>query len=221
MPSSSPHYQIIRAIDEIKQLVDGPPRCGWLENPYTDEGRRLKARRYKDGALQIMDLLHTWRTPEDVQRYATSYNQLREVPESRATESLSSAKDLWRVVLEIEERITHSRIIAPPEPDESARRLENPPASASGGRNPDEGAIRDNQRQRHQRPGNPPQALPTFNSGIPVAYVVAIQSNPPFPSGSYIPAVCAYAPPCIHASSQPACVFIQPRCFGAAESHWT
>ncbi|KAI0368366.1 hypothetical protein BV20DRAFT_925834, partial [Pilatotrama ljubarskyi] len=104
----------IQVIQEIKDSVEKPHRCGWLENMQSEESKRTKARRYRDGAVKIMDLLRPELTASDIASYERYYDDLYNTPETWANERLAAAKALWEYVLSLDEWLSHARITAAP-----------------------------------------------------------------------------------------------------------
>lgn len=49
--------RVIQVIQEIKNDVERPRCCRWLENLQSDDTKRTRTRRYRDGAVKIMNLL--------------------------------------------------------------------------------------------------------------------------------------------------------------------
>lgn len=49
--------RVIQVIQEIKNDVEGRRCCGWLEHLQSDDTKRTRTRRYRDGAIKIMNLL--------------------------------------------------------------------------------------------------------------------------------------------------------------------
>ncbi|KAI0769429.1 hypothetical protein BD413DRAFT_604998 [Trametes elegans] len=112
MNSGSPY--IIQVIQEIKDSVEKPHRCGWLENMRSDEAKRARMRRYRDGAVKIMDLLRADLSSADIGAYEVHYDRLRDTPKNWYSERLSLAKKLWEYVLSLDERLSHNRVTSLP-----------------------------------------------------------------------------------------------------------
>lgn len=72
MASSSP--QVIHVIQDIKDSVEKPCRWRWIENLQSEEAKRLRIRRYRDGAVKIMDLLGPDLSADDVAEYQELYD---------------------------------------------------------------------------------------------------------------------------------------------------
>ncbi|KAI0633509.1 hypothetical protein C8Q77DRAFT_794133 [Trametes polyzona] len=123
--------QVIQVIQEIKDYVDKVHRCSWLENLQSDETRRMKARRYRDGAIKIMDLLRNDLRPSDITSYELYYQHLRNVPRTWISERLAAARRLWEYVLSLDERLSHERITSTPRHRHGGSRSHRPrPARA-------------------------------------------------------------------------------------------
>ncbi|KAJ8489551.1 hypothetical protein ONZ51_g2856 [Trametes cubensis] len=112
MASSSP--QVIHVIQEIKDSVEKPRRWGWAESLQSEEAKRLRIRRYRDGAVKIMDLLGPDLSSDDVVVYQDLYDALDEIPERWTNDRLEAAKNLWEYVLSLDEWLSHERITSSP-----------------------------------------------------------------------------------------------------------
>ncbi|KAH9853122.1 hypothetical protein C2E23DRAFT_755626 [Lenzites betulinus] len=103
-----------QAILEVKQYVEKHSLCRWLGNLKSEDGKRAKARRYRDGAVKIMDLLRPQLTPHDIMHYERLYERLQELPEYWSSERIVAAKKLWNYVLSVDEKLSHERILSIP-----------------------------------------------------------------------------------------------------------
>ncbi|KAI0332292.1 hypothetical protein GY45DRAFT_1246908 [Cubamyces sp. BRFM 1775] len=112
MASSSP--QVIHVIQEIKDSVEKPRRWGWTENLQSEEAKRLRIRRYRDGAVKIMALLKPDLHSNDVAGYQELYDALDDIPERWTSDRLEAAKNLWEYVLSLDEWLSHHRITSSP-----------------------------------------------------------------------------------------------------------
>ncbi|KAI0644692.1 hypothetical protein C8Q79DRAFT_789465 [Trametes meyenii] len=110
MVSSTLPHQVIQVIQEIRDSVEMPRCCALLDSLQSGESRRTKARRYRDGAVKIMDLLRPELTSSDIHSYEQYYDRFHDIPESWTSERLSAAKELWEFVLSLDEWLTHARI---------------------------------------------------------------------------------------------------------------
>ncbi|KAI0674875.1 hypothetical protein C8Q78DRAFT_1112128 [Trametes maxima] len=116
-----PHHQVIHVIQEIRDSVEMPRRCVLLDSLQSDESRRTRARRYRDGAVKIMDLLRPELTSSDIHSYERYYDCFHDIPESWVSERLSAAKKLWEFVLSLDEWLAHARITSTPFESSSRR----------------------------------------------------------------------------------------------------
>lgn len=66
---------ILQVIHEIKDSVERPHPRRWLENMRSEDGRRVRTRRYVDGAVKIMDLLRPEVSPGDIRSYEELYDE--------------------------------------------------------------------------------------------------------------------------------------------------
>ncbi|KAH9895189.1 hypothetical protein C8Q73DRAFT_790356 [Cubamyces lactineus] len=112
MASSSP--QVIHVIQDIKDSVEKPCRWRWIENLQSEEAKCLRIRRYRDGAVKIMDLLGPDLSADDVAGYQELYDALDDIPERWTNDRLEAAKNLWEYVLSLDEWLSHERITASP-----------------------------------------------------------------------------------------------------------
>ncbi|KAI0358697.1 hypothetical protein OH77DRAFT_1518678 [Trametes cingulata] len=173
----------IQVIQEIKDSVEKPHRCGWLENMQSDESKRVKARRYRDGAVKIMDLLRPELTASDITSYERYYDDFHAVPETWANERLSAAKALWEYVLSLDEWLSHERITSVPRHRAPSR----PTYREDAGR-----------RRRHHSPErtNTPASPPPANNGQGYAWWPSTYYTPTWlPSWSPGYVATSYSPP--------------------------
>ncbi|KAI8992911.1 hypothetical protein BD414DRAFT_412500 [Trametes punicea] len=182
MVSITPH--VIQVIQEIKNSVDKPHRCGWIENLQSDEVKRATTRRYRDGAVKIMDLLRPELTARDIDMYQQHYDVLHDLPDIWVNDRLAAAKALWEYVLSVDERLSHARI--------TSSSNSSPPGRRDNSRRADEPA----RRVRIETP-RPQQSTESTSD---TQLVTRDYSHPPWwaissPSIYYVPSWVSYSPP--------------------------
>lgn len=69
---SSP--EAIRAILAIKDSVEKPHLCGWLQRLTPNQSKRYRIERYIDGALKLMDILGDEASIEDIEDFEGRYD---------------------------------------------------------------------------------------------------------------------------------------------------
>lgn len=70
-----PSAESTAVIQDIKYNVDQPHLCGWLDRLGSSQSKRIRAERYVDGAVKIVDLLRKELPLVDIRNYKRRYQQ--------------------------------------------------------------------------------------------------------------------------------------------------
>ncbi|RDX55229.1 hypothetical protein OH76DRAFT_1397623 [Lentinus brumalis] len=105
-----PSAETVSVIQDIKYNVEKPHLCGWLDGLESNQSKRVRADRYVDGAVKIVDLLRNELPLVDIREYERRYQQFISLPETWSDERLHCAREMWDFVMAIDELLSVSRI---------------------------------------------------------------------------------------------------------------
>ncbi|RPD78098.1 hypothetical protein L226DRAFT_567793 [Lentinus tigrinus ALCF2SS1-7] len=105
-----PSAKTIAVIQDIKYNVEKPHLCGWLDHFESNQSKRIRAERYVDGAMRIVDLLRNELPLVDIRQFERRYEHFISLPDNWLEERLHCAREMWDFVVAIDELLSVSRI---------------------------------------------------------------------------------------------------------------